>query len=86
MAAVSDFCSQLGFPKAHRKITLTDKGERGLGCGLGKPPNVWSFHLIFLQWLNFATINLVHSLGLPIRLIIKITPNDKSGRRGVVLG
>jgi len=57
------FSAQLGFAKAHHKITRRRKVGRG--PGLGELPNIWGFPSIFAQWLKLATSNLVHILGLP---------------------
>jgi len=45
--SVFKFGTQLGFAKAHHKIT--PGGKSGLGLGLGKHPNILDFPLIFLQ-------------------------------------
>ena len=49
MAEASDFKfgTQLGFPKAHHKIT--PRGKSGGGLGLGKLPQILGFAIIFLQ-------------------------------------
>jgi len=57
------FGAQLGFAKAHHKITRRRKGGRG--PGLGKLSEIWGSSIIFLQRLGLATSNLVHNLGLP---------------------
>jgi len=41
------FGTQLGFAKAHHKIT--PRGKSGRGHGLGKHPNIWGSPLIYLQ-------------------------------------
>jgi len=68
------FGVQLGFAKAHHKITRRIKV--GHGPGLGSSLKVERFPSIFTQWLNLATSNLVYSLGLP-RPIIKSHPEKK---------
>jgi len=70
MAEASDFKfgTQLGFAKAHNKITTV--GKSGGGLGLGKLLKILGFPVIFLQRLGLATSNLARSLGLP-RPIIK---------------
>jgi len=75
-AGVSDFKfgTQLGFAKAHHKITPV--GKSGVGLGLGKLPNISGFCIIFLQRLGLETENLVHSLGLP-KAHHKTTPREK---------
>jgi len=81
-AGASDFKfgMQLGFAKAHHKITRRRKG--GHGPGLGKLPKFGGSPAIFTQWLNLATLNLIHSLGLP-RPIIKSHPEEKKGGLGL---
>ena len=83
MAEASDFKfgTKLGFVKAHHKMTLRGKSECGLGLGelpklLGFPFNI--SYLVFLQRLKLATLNLVHSLGLP-KPIIKSHPEENAG-------
>jgi len=44
------FGAQLGFAKAHHKIT--PRGTSGRGLRLGKHPNIWGSPLIFLQRLR----------------------------------
>jgi len=68
------FGAQLGFAKAHHKITRRRKD--GHGPGLGELHNIWEFPSIFTQWLKLATSNFVHSLNLP-RPIIKPHPEEK---------
>jgi len=82
MAEASEFIfgAQLGFAKAHHKIT--PRGKSGRGPGLGELPKFFGPPLIFLRWLKLTTSNLVCSLGLP-RPIKKIHPE---GNVGVVLG
>jgi len=77
-AVASDFKvgKELGFVKAHHKITCRRKG--GHGPGLRELLKIYGWPSIFTQWLKLATSNLVHSLGLP-KTIIKITPRGKSG-------
>ena len=65
------FNTQLGFAKAHQKST--PRGKSGCGLGLVELPRIVGFPLIFLQRLELATSNLVHSFGLP-RPIIKSHP------------
>ena len=62
------FGLQLGFAKAHHKITPKEKSE----CGpeVGRSPKLGASPIIFLQRLGLATSNLARSLGLP-RPIIK---------------
>ena len=69
MAEANDlkFGTQLGFAKAHHKITL--RGKSGGSLGLGELPKILSFPIIFLQWLGLATSNLACSWGLPRRII-----------------
>jgi len=76
MAGASDFKfgMQLGFSKAHHKITRGRKG--GHGPGPGELPKIWGYPSIFTQWLKLVSSNLVYSLGLP-RLTIKPHPEDK---------
>jgi len=80
MAKASDFKfgTQLGFAKAHYKIT--SRGKNGGGFGLGELPKIVGFPMIFLQQLGLATSNLARRWGLP-RPIIKITRSRK-GRCG----
>ena len=82
MAEASEFKfgMQLGFAKAHHKITF--RGKSGRGPGLGELPKIFGPFLIFLQLLKLANSYLVCSLGLP-RPIIKLHPEKKVG---VVLG
>jgi len=63
MAEASDFKfgMQLGFAKAHHKITPRAKNERGLG--LGELAKISWFHFN-TQWLKLGTSNSVHILGL----------------------
>jgi len=70
------FGVQLGFAKAHHKIT--PRGNSGHGPGLGSSPKFWGPPLIFLQHLKLANSNLVFSLGLP-RPIKKFLPEEKVG-------
>ena len=72
---------QLGFAKAHDKITRRRKGRHG--PGLKNLPKIWGFLSIFTQRPKLATSNLVYGLGLP-RPIIKSHPL-KSGH-GLGLG
>jgi len=69
-AEASDFKfgTELGFAKAHHKITLREKS--GGGLGLGSFLKFWGDPIIFLQRLGLATSNLVHSSGLPRPMII----------------
>jgi len=73
MAEASDlkFGKELRFAKFSYKITPTDKSGRG--CRLRSFKIFGGSPLIFLQWLKLAISNLVHSLGLPSKPIIKIT-------------
>jgi len=75
-AVASDikFGAQLGFAKAHHKITRRRKDGRG--PGLGELAKIWEFPSIFTQLLKLATSNLVYSLGFP-RSIIKSHPFEK---------
>jgi len=75
-AGASDFKfgSQLGFAKAHHKITRRRKG--GHGPGYRSSPKSGGSPSIFTQWLKLGSSNLVHSLGLP-RPTIKPHPEDK---------
>jgi len=68
-AEASDFKfgMQLGFAKAHHKIT--PRGKSGHGPGLGELPKIRRSPLIFLQRLKTVTSNLVCSLGLPWAII-----------------
>jgi len=77
MAWVSDFKfgAQLGFAKAHYKITRRRRGEHG--SRLGELPNICVFPFNIYTMLKLATSDLVHSLILP-KPIIKITPVGKS--------
>jgi len=61
MAEASDFKfgTQLGFAKAHYKITPI--GKSGYGLGLGELPKILGFPLIF----ELATSNLACSWGWP---------------------
>ena len=68
------FGMQLGFAKAHHKITPRRKS--GCGPGLGELLKILGSPLIFLQRLKLATSNLVRSLGLP-RPIIKSYAKEK---------
>ena len=65
MAEASNFkfVAQLGYAKAHHKITLI--GKSGHGLGLGELPNFCGFTSIFTQWLKLGTSNLVENLSLP---------------------
>jgi len=69
-AEASDFKfgTQLGFAKAHLKITPRRKSEGVFR--LGSSPKFCGSPVIFLQRLGLATSNLAHSWGLP-RPIIK---------------
>jgi len=71
------FGTQLGFAKAHDKITRIRKGRHF--PGLGELPKICGFLSIFTQWLKLATSNLVYTFGLP-RPIIKSHPEEKWGR------
>jgi len=57
------FGTQLGFAKAHDKVTRRKKGTHA--HELRELAQIWGFLSIFTQWLKLATSNLVHSLGLP---------------------
>ena len=46
------FDTQLGFAKAHHKITPRGKSVGGLG--LEESPKVWGSVIIFLQWLGWG--------------------------------
>ena len=80
-AETSDFKfgRQLGFAKAHHKIT--PRKERG-DFGLGKLPKILGFPIIFLQRLGLATPNLARCWGLPGTII----KSHAEERVGVVLG
>jgi len=80
-AGASDFKfgRQLGFAKAHHKIT--PRKERG-DFGLGKLPKILGFPIIFLQRLGLATPNLARCWGLPGTII----KSHAEERVGVVLG
>ena len=75
-AEASDFKfgTQLGFAKAHHKIT--PRGKSGCGLELGSSPKFWGFPIIFLQRLKLATSNLECSWDLP-RPTIKSHPEEK---------
>ena len=77
-AVVSDFKfgAQLGFAKAHHKITRRRKD--GCGSGLGSSPKFWGSPIIFLQRLGLATSNSARSCGLP-RPIIKSHAEEREG-------
>ena len=68
-AEASDFKFgiQLGFAKAHHKVTRRRKGSS---------PKCGGYPSIFTQWLKLGSSNLVHSLGLP-RPTIEPHPEDK---------
>jgi len=68
------FGAQLGFAKAHHKITCRRKGR--CGPGLQELSKIWGFPSIFTQWLKLATSNLAYSLDLP-RPVIKSHPYKK---------
>jgi len=68
------FVAQLGFAKAHHKITRRRKS--GHGPGLRKLPKIWGSPSIFTQWPKLGTSNLVHSLSLP-RPTTKPHPEEK---------
>jgi len=70
------FGLQLRFAKAHHEIPLEEKVDVALGYE--SSPKLGASPLIFLQWLNLATSNLVHSFSLP-RHIIKLHPEEKLG-------
>jgi len=78
-AGASDFKfgMQLGFAKAHHKITRRRKGGHG-PAGLEELPKSGGSRSIFTRWLKLATSYLVHSLGLR-RPIIKSHPLEKVG-------
>jgi len=65
MAEASDikFGTQLGFAKAHHKIT--PRRKVAVTLGYGSSPKFWGSPIIFLQWLGLATSNLARSWGLP---------------------
>jgi len=75
-AGASDFKfgAQLGFAKAHHKITRRRKD--GHNPGLGELPKFGVYPSMFTKRLKRATSNLVHSLGLP-RPSIKPHPAEK---------
>jgi len=64
MAKASDFKfgTELGFAKAHHKITPRGKSEGAFG--LVELPNILGFSIIFLQRLGLVSSNLVNDLGL----------------------
>ena len=68
------FGAQLGFAKAHHKITRRRKGGRG--PGLRELPKFCGSTSIFTGWLKLEISNLVHSLDLP-RPTIKLHPEEK---------
>jgi len=78
MAEASDFQfgTQLGFAKAHHKITF--RGKRKGGRGLGELPKMLGYPIIFLQRLGLATSNLTCSWGLP-KPIIKSHAEERVG-------
>jgi len=74
MAEDSDFKigMQMGFAKAHHKITHRRKSGRGLGQGSSL--KLWGSTLIFVQRLKLATSNLACSFS---KAHHKITPIKK---------
>jgi len=68
------FGTQLGFAKAHHKIT--PRGKSGVGLDLWELPGILVFPIIFLQRLGLGTSNLVHNLGFP-NPNIKPHPEEK---------
>ena len=84
MAEVSDFKfgTQLGFAKAHYKITPIGKVDVALGYGSSQ--KFRGSPLIFVQRLKLATSNLACGWDWP-RPTIKTTTRGKNGR-GLGLG
>jgi len=78
MAEASEFKfgMQLGFAKAHHKIT--PRGKVDVALGYWSSLKFWGSPLIFLQRLKLAISNLVCSLSLPSP-IIKSHPKEKKG-------
>ena len=72
------FGTQLGFAKAHNKITPT--GKSGGGLRLGELQNMLGSTEIFLQRLGLATSNLGAQLGFE-KDHHKITRRRKGGHR-----
>jgi len=74
-AGVSDFKfgAQLGFTKAHHKITRKRKG--GHGGGLGQLPKICWLPLNIYTVAETSDFKFIHSLGLP-RPIIKSHPKE----------
>jgi len=69
--------TQLGFAKAHHKITPRGK-SRGGRLRLGELPKILGSPVIFLQRLGLETSNLARSWGLP-RPVIKLHAVEKVG-------
>ena len=72
-ASYFKFGTQLGFAKAHHKIT--PRGKVGWPWARGLP-KMLGFLIIFLQRLGLGTSNFIHDLGLP-RPTIKPHPEEK---------
>jgi len=70
------FGTQLGFAKAHYKITRREKS--GGGLRLGELCKILDSPIIFLQWLGLATSNLARSWRLP-RPILKSHAEERVG-------
>jgi len=83
MAEASDlkFGKQLGFAKAHHKITSI--GKSGCGLGLGELPKILEFPIKYLQWLKLANFNIGTLLGFA-KAHHKISHQRKSGRGPVL--
>ena len=62
------FALQLGFAKAHHKITRRGKGRHG--PGLGELPKIWGFPSIFTQWLKLCRNIVIVSHIIIIVIII----------------
>ena len=77
-AGVSDFKfgSQLGFAKAHHKITR--KRKSGHGPGLGKLPKIWGFPFNIYTLAQASDFKFGTQLGFA-KAHHKITPIEKSG-------
>ena len=77
-AEASDFKfgMQLGFAKAHRKIT--SRGKSGRGPGLGELPKILGFPFNISATVEASDFKFGILLGLP-KAIIELHPEEKVG-------
>jgi len=80
MASEFKFGAQLGFTKAHHKITRRTKG--GHGPGLGELPKIWGFPFNIYTMAEAREFRFATQLGFA-KAHHKITP---TGQVGVALG